>query len=293
MDLEIVDREVYETADVPEVLGEEPAPPEYESEFISADPLSPTAARATFDRTQVDGTADFSASKPVGWTIRPRYESRNEKISRIRREIEELRLTPDGNDEEDLLDSLDDATNRRVMSPNSGRVTTQISLESIDKLSKLESRLSTIEQRVGPLTSNNLCAQLDILSDKINAICASPEELEKTVQRLQPLIDQAAKLEGSVTSTQINELYGALRTINDLSPTLDLVVARMRELQVIHQDAANVHNNLTEMQSLVQRRQVEIDEWKSMLKRIEEQVATTTETMNGNIEVVKKLANAK
>ena len=89
--------------------------------------------------------------------------------------------------------------------------------------------------------------------------------------------------------TKINALYGALATIDSLSPLLPFVLDRLRSLRLVHADAANAHQSLTSLETRQEAMAEEIKSWREGLERVEGVMKRGEQRMDGNIKLVESL----
>lgn len=294
VDQEETEQTVFETPDSPDTASVSSDPPEYVSEYIIGDELRPLSARDVFEQSSVDNSlTDFEKLKKTGWRVTRRDETRVERVARLRRELEVLRSeNPDDGSPIDMLSDLQrmvDVTSQpeAVMSP--GRVASQITLESIEKMSLLETRLSRLELRIGSTTSTALASQVAVMRAKIGLLTSSPATIDQKSELLKKLSEQSRNLQESDVSVKIDGLYRALDTINGLSPTVPLVLDRLRSLQKVHEDAAESRTKLQTIQTDLAARSEEIRGWKTTLERVEKQVQSSGGVMHENLEAVRKM----
>lgn len=285
-----VEPTTYETPDSPVVDYTQSAPPpEYESEYISAEPLDPQIARSKFDGTQVDDiSTDFRTTKTKGWQISARPETRVERIARLRREIEELSSESDDNEHESLLNNLEaTCTNQSYTGTKiaAGRVASQISLDSNERLSLLESRIASIEARFNASNEVNLAAQVELLRIKIVTIC-DEGETKDTIERLKALNSEAATVAKSPLVNRVQELHEATKGMRSLAKNAPLVLERLRSLQGIHTSAAESRTKLDTARKALEHRRTEVENWRQALRSMEDQIATGLSTFQHNADVL-------
>ncbi|KAL8645622.1 MAG: hypothetical protein Q9226_007215, partial [Calogaya cf. arnoldii] len=87
-------------------------------------------------------------------------------------------------------------------------------------------------------------------------------------------------------TSKINALYGALPTIESLSPLLPTVLDRLRSLRTIHADAANASESLTKVESRQAAMAEEIKEWREGLEKVEMAMQHGETSMRENMGVV-------
>ncbi|CCG81015.1 Putative uncharacterized protein [Taphrina deformans PYCC 5710] len=285
----------YETPDSPALdYTESPPPPEYQSEHIAIESVNSNSAREKFNASQVDGTStDFRTIKTKGWHLSTRPESGVERIARLRREIEEL--ATDLSDAEHA--SLSQGLEAACMTPNlatdseaTGKVASKTNLESIERLSLLESRISSIENRFNSTTEYNLAAQIDLLRLKVNAITEN-EVMEDIITRLKKMNDESATVAKSAVMSRLEELYEASGSIKGLAKSTPILVERLRSLQGIHESAAESKMRLDTVKAALNERRAEVANWSQALESMEEQMKLGMTTLHQNADVLASLVD--
>ncbi|KAL8983710.1 MAG: hypothetical protein Q9205_002130 [Flavoplaca limonia] len=163
---------------------------------------------------------------------------------------------------------------------------------------------------------------LDGLERKISSISMSDTALDKISRQIRHMTDDAEKLTearkaaaAQLTSNQssierkrisatktgppiteatedlaqiskVNALYGALPTIESLSPLLPTVLDRLRSLRTIHADAANASDSLMEVESRQAAIAEDIKQWSDGLEKVEMAVRQGESSMRENMGVV-------
>lgn len=142
---ETTEPSVYETPDLLEVESDaDSEPPKYDSEYIVNETLDTQSARNAFRSADAENRLVYG---PRGLVGHGQQETRSEKLSRLQRELEELKLNEDS---ESILacmtsdiKSLAEADNSLSSIRSPGKIANQITLESIEKMSLLEQRLTS------------------------------------------------------------------------------------------------------------------------------------------------------
>lgn len=284
---------LYETPDSPiAAYIDHVPPPEYQSEYISNESINTRSSRSTFDNSQADAThADFRTSKTTGLRISGRPETRGERLARIHREIAEMSA--------ETLDSETDLLLRQIqatstsptfsgLTEQTGKVASQISLESIERLSMLESRISSVEGRLNTGSATSLAAQVELLRLKINAITEANVS-QDIVQRLKNLNDESAALSEAPLLARINDLYETSTTTSEHLEKIPLLLDRLRSLRSIHENAAESQTRLDTVRADLLCRKKEIAQWQQSLQRLEEQMVNARTTEQDNAEKVKSV----
>ncbi|KAL8671716.1 MAG: hypothetical protein Q9168_003787 [Polycauliona sp. 1 TL-2023] len=92
--------------------------------------------------------------------------------------------------------------------------------------------------------------------------------------------------EDPTQTSKVNALYGALPTIENLSPLLPIVLDRLRSLRTIHADAATASESLTNVESRQAAMAEDIKEWREGLKKVEEAMQHGEVSTRENMRVV-------
>ncbi|EKG22062.1 Dynamitin subunit 2 [Macrophomina phaseolina MS6] len=95
-----------------------------------------------------------------------------------------------------------------------------------------------------------------------------------------------AYIEDPERVAKINALYGTLTTIESLSPTLPLVLERLRTLRLIHTSAGTASATLDELEKRQGEQAEEIRQWRDALTKVEENLKDGEGTLQGNIKMV-------
>lgn len=86
--------------------------------------------------------------------------------------------------------------------------------------------------------------------------------------------------------SKINALYGALPTIESLSPLLPSLLDRLRSLRLVHAEAANASESLAKAESRQHVMADEIRSWREGLEKVEGVLKQSEQTMSGNTSTV-------
>ncbi|KAL8989581.1 MAG: hypothetical protein Q9169_008330 [Polycauliona sp. 2 TL-2023] len=163
---------------------------------------------------------------------------------------------------------------------------------------------------------------LDHLDRQVSSISISGPSLDKISRQIRQMTDEAEKLSearkaaaAQLTSSQssierkrmsatksgappveakedptqtskVNALYGALPTIETLSPLLPTVLDRLRSLRTIHADAAIASDSLTNIENRQTAMAEEIKEWSDGLKKVEGAMQQGESSMRENMSAV-------
>ncbi|KAK7554471.1 Dynamitin-domain-containing protein [Phyllosticta citricarpa] len=171
----------------------------------------------------------------------------------------------------------------------------------LHNLDTLERQLTTItdvstnsldaaSRRVQKLTQ-----ETERLEEARKAARASQEAVSSPVQTRQPSdtppIAELPEISGAYIEdpervAKINALYGTLATIEQLSPTLPLVLDRLRTLRLIHTSAGTASATLDDLEKRQGEQAEEIKQWREALAKVEENLNTGEGTLQNNIKTV-------
>ncbi len=265
------------------------------SEYISSEPLNAASARRRFDLSELDPSlVNFSdRGKTRGWSVRQRRETRSEKIARLHREIEQLRL-PDGG-EEDFLEgdgSEEDGLVADLVSsvrPESQPVTKEVAAGHTtedDRWTLLEGRLAQLERRLGGTDGYDVGRKVKVLEAKVSLVTAPSDAVERISKRLAQLSAASASI---ASDARFETLLAASEQVTTLAPTLPLVLDRLRTLRGIHEQAGHVVSTLDGLDRRADERDEEIKAWRVALERAERGMEQSRDVLGGNVAVVEDL----
>lgn len=163
-------------------------------------------------------------------------------------------------------------------------------------LGNLEQTLSTV--------SAATTSSLDAASQSVHKLIQEAERLdelrrsahasgESSLAGNQPnmrdsmaLTGDGKSLEETERMSKINALYGTLPTIDSLSPTLPLILDRLRTLRLIHSSAGAASSTLEEVEKRQAEQESEIKQWREALEKVEEKIQEGEGSMLNNVKVV-------
>ncbi|KAK8168493.1 Dynamitin-domain-containing protein [Phyllosticta citrichinensis] len=171
----------------------------------------------------------------------------------------------------------------------------------LHNLETLERQLTTItdvstnsldaaSRRVQKLTQ-----EAERLEEARKAVRASQEAVSSPVQTRQssdtPPIAELPEISGAYIEdpervAKINALYGTLATIEQLSPTLPLILDRLRTLRLIHTSAGTASATLDDLEKRQGEQAEEIRQWREALAKVEENLNSGEGTLQNNIKTV-------
>ena len=196
--------------------------------------------------------------------------------------------------------------------------------QALFKTAEFESRLTFLEASLG-LNGSNMPDQgntpskpiipsLSVIDRQLQTIANMPSSLENAHNKTRQLIKDAERLErlraanddgatnppptgtlinghGSHMDTpekasKINALYGTLATIDSLSPTLPMVLERLRTLRALHTSAVTASTALDDIEKRQAEQAAEIGQWREALQKVESYVKDGQSSLKENVEEV-------
>jgi nuclear migration protein JNM1 len=192
-------------------------------------------------------------------------------------------------------------------------------MQALEIAADFDSRLSFVESALGltgstiPDIGDNaakpIIPTLEHLEQVIEAAAGSPANLDSAHTRTKQLIKDAEKLqklrveqngiEGKATTngdaphpvasedvSKINALYGVLPTIDSLSPSLPLLLERMRTLQLLHASAAGASELLDDIEKRQLEQSEELAQWRNALEKVEQNLGDGQTALADNVQKV-------
>lgn len=192
---------------------------------------------------------------------------------------------------------------------------------ALAKAAEFDARLAALEKTLG-IDGTNMPQHAERAPDAVLYTLNSLEQIMSTIaaassssfetasQNLRKLVEDADRAEelrktargdekGTIASegillgeqaeeqvAKINSLYGMLDTIETLSPTLPLVLDRLRELRLIHTSAGTADAILKEVEERQSDQEAEIKRWRVALEEIEKKLLIGEATMTKNVKGV-------
>ncbi|KAH7399490.1 dynactin-like protein subunit 2 [Pyrenochaeta sp. MPI-SDFR-AT-0127] len=148
--------------------------------------------------------------------------------------------------------------------------------------------LTRLEQTVG-LIGDASTNNLDAVTQQIKKLTADAEHLKE----VRTEASRAGTNEGETKAiaypdqeAKINALYGALPSIDKLSPIIPLVLERLRTLRLVHTSAWQADEVLSELELRQSRQEDEIKRWERQLEIVEKDVKKSETAMVNNIKIV-------
>lgn len=194
--------------------------------------------------------------------------------------------------------------------------------QALLKTAEFESRLTFLEAALGLTGSNSpdqgsfaarpIIPSLDVMDRQIQVISNAPSSLDSAHSKTRQLIKEAERLQrlrevgeeesansSSLTnghtinalpteSSKINALYSTLSSIDSLSPTLPMVLERLRTLRALHTSAAGASAALDDVEKRQAEQAAEIEHWKEALQKAESHVKDGQSSLKENVEEVEK-----
>lgn len=185
------------------------------------------------------------------------------------------------------------------------------------KTAEFESRLTFLEAALGLTGSNSpdqgsfaarpIIPSLDVIDRQIQIISNAPSSVDSALSKIRQLTKDAERLkrlreageeesanspaltnghtfdESPAQSSKINALYGTLSTIDSLSPTLPMVLERLRTLRALHTSAAAAGAALDDVEKRQAEQATEIEHWKEALQKAESHVKNGQSSLKENV----------
>lgn len=159
--------------------------------------------------------------------------------------------------------------------------------------------LQNLDRDLSALSTTSNVTSLDTLSKRIRQLIQEAERLSDIRKATQSADSTTASTNGLPNGTaksavqdspdqsyKLNALYSTLPTIQSLSPTLPLVLERLRTLRLIHTAAGNAAATLEEVERRQAEQEAEIKQWREALEKVEKALVAGEGVMKGNIETV-------
>ncbi|OLL23856.1 putative dynactin subunit 2 [Neolecta irregularis DAH-3] len=271
--------DVYETPDLISDHSTIAAP--ILSENIETDALSPSQARERFIRESLDATeTDFSGKLGTTGTYRTGRltESRREKISRIKRELEELKNSEEKDEDiyhlSDLIAQLQTTTHQKSLASSAP-----------ENISEIDLRLAKLEKCLGIDTNNFATPVLSLLSTtsaKLSLLNSSG--LDTMIRQIKTLLHELSK--ELPEQEKLNALYANLETIEKLEGIVPHILDRLRSLKVIHDESANVVDGLRTVELKSEEITEDIAKWKEAVEKLESLMNQIMTDVGGNVSVL-------
>ena len=192
----------------------------------------------------------------------------------------------------------------------------------LDQAAEIDTRLSALEKSLGLDGSNMpdigkkstfpIFVTLEKLEQTIDTLAeASSGNLDTVAQQVRKLIQDAEQLkdlrleamrdemsmgkssssnapnaEEAERQSKVNALYGALPTIDKLSPVLPIILERIRTLRLVHTTTFQADEILTNLEKRQAKQEDEIHKWRTSLDNVLTDVKNDQENLAHNMKVV-------
>ena len=167
----------------------------------------------------------------------------------------------------------------------------------------------------GNTPSKPIIPSLNAIDRQLQTIANMPNSLESAHNKTRQLIKDAERLErlraandGTTSpsptgalingheshidtpekTSKINALYGTLATIDMLSPTLPMVLERLRTLRALHTNAVTASTALDDIEKRQAEQAAEIGQWREALQKVESYMKDGQSSLKENVEEVDK-----
>ncbi|CAX41828.1 subunit of the dynactin complex, putative [Candida dubliniensis CD36] len=320
-DIDNEGQEVFESSDVEseiELPIETTNDPDVEVSSINVD-----QSKELFARNEIVDTTgfDFSGnlSRLNGYSVTQVEETTEEKLSRISRELEEIKLQDHhtvSQQPDQLLTILSElkSENTIIKPLRSEQLKidslfkhiesdTPVASKSFDRLIDLENRLSKLESVVGTedtttsvqLTINDLSRKISIVEnpeydfDKIrNEVGKLTKELEELdlKRKVLDLDDDSTK---TITKQdKIDELYEKLPNINKYNQVAPMLLTRLKTLNSIHQEMKNNIDLSNGIDQILNDVQLDLKNWDQTITKLNERINDYEDNFEKNSKTVQE-----
>lgn len=146
-------------------------------------------------------------------------------------------------------------------------------------------RLEETVALVGDISASNM----DTVTQHVKKLTADAENLKSIRQEASLPGSTVQDSKASLTPDQeskINALYGTLPSIEKLSPSLPLVLERLRTLRLVHTSAWQADQVLSELERRQSTQEQEITKWERQLQVVERDIKKSETAMVNNINIV-------
>ena len=320
-DIDNEGQEVFESSDVEseiELPIETTNDPDVEVSSINVD-----QSKELFARNEIVDTTGFdflgNLSRLNGYSVTQVEETTEEKLSRISRELEEIKLQDHhtaSQQADQLLTILSElkSENTIVKPLRSEQLKidslfkhiesdTPVASKSFDRLIDLENRLSKLESVVGTedtttsvqLTINDLSRKISIVEnpeydfDKIrNEVGKLTKELEELdlKRKVLDLDDDSTK---TITKQdKIDELYEKLPNINKYNQVAPMLLTRLKTLNSIHQEMKNNIDLSNGIDQILNDVQLDLKNWDQTITKLNERINDYEDNFEKNSKTVQE-----
>lgn len=147
--------------------------------------------------------------------------------------------------------------------------------------------LGDLEHQIHAISSTNPTT-IEAVGAKVRRLNQEAQDAPAPSQR-----DAAANGEGAGSYVddpdrvaKINALYGILPTIQSLSPTLPMVLERLRTLRMIHASAGTANATLDGIEKRQAEQAGELKQWREALEKMEQKLDSGEEVLTNNVKLV-------
>ncbi|EMG46566.1 hypothetical protein SBY92_002719 [Candida maltosa Xu316] len=322
--IELEGQEVFESSDIEtevELTTESDSAPDIENENIDVEHSKNTFARnEIFDST----TYDFSGnvSRINGYHVNQVAETNTEKLARIARELQEIKMQEDSTTKStvnQMLETLnqlklsnggstsgikgpgnllvDDLFNQKIS-------TTPLVSTNIKNLVDIEQRLDTLESTVGSrdtskplqLTIQDLHRKISLLDNPEYNFGVIQEEINKLNKELEQLElkKKALNIDDTIVvekSDKIDELYEKLPNVNKYNQLAPMLLSRLKTLSVIHQEMESTIDLSGSIEQTLENLKQDMKIWDESINKLNERIESQEENFEKNSSIVQERIN--
>lgn len=293
-------------------LDEEPISTEIDQSSSNID-----QAKSVFETTVVDTEpADFSfkiGEVSSGYGIKRIKETVDQRLARLNREIEELKLEDLSRPQQltvsdlettlraltknttsrpkDSIEQVVKDTGNNVVTP-SPVITNNAGTIDEDTLTAYDERLTRLETvYIGTredTTTQPILRQIKQLRQKLAILAMQPDSIatiEKNLAKVSEHVEHIRRASRADTTSlpvnqQIQALYKRLPVLDEYRARLPELLDRLQTLTQIHRDASVVSQTVKDLEHTIGNSEREFNEWKSVLENVQNSI---TEMQENNV----------
>ncbi|RCK67318.1 Meiotically up-regulated gene 1 protein [Candida viswanathii] len=323
-DIDQAGQEVFESSDVESELDLPVEAPAVEG--VDNDKIDIEQSKTRFAHSEIiDSSAyDFlgNVSRLNGYHVSRVDETVEEKLSRITRELEEIKLQDDASKTTNQVNQLQDVLNllknsqalangsvlraecinidsvfEKVIPPQEPNTR----LQNLQNLVALEERLNAIETSLGNddptkplnLTINELSRKIAIIENpeyNFEVIQSEINKLDKELERIE-MKKKVLSFDGDdeinpssavSTAIKLDDLYEKLPTINKYNAVAPMLLSRLKTLSKVHQDMATTIDLSGSIDQILQDLVLDMKNWDQSITKLNESLTSYEKNFEQN-----------
>lgn len=157
--------------------------------------------------------------------------------------------------------------------------------------------LNNLDRQLSTLASSSSSEMLDTASHRVRQLTQEADRLVEKQRATSPISSTPASgrdvrpngtpaISDSEHDSKINALFGTLPTIENLSPSLPMVLERLRTLRLIHASAGDASTILDGIEKRQTEQAAEIDRWQEALTKVETSLTEGEGILTANVKLV-------